>query len=147
MQLSFILIRCVNHHLNHKSKFTKVTRNALHAHFDRPYWSRTLSSILCIFLIIYSVLTNRMSSTFLRTFFGLHNEISISKSIHYYQFSVNFSKRISIPSAVYTLLTYFQQFLYHNEKPLASQLLNIRKNTKNLKNTVNLLLNFLQTEN
>ena len=100
-QLPFVLIRYVNHHLNYKSKFTKVARNTLHAHFDRPYWSKTLSSILCIFLIIYSVLTNRMSSTFLQTFFGLHNEISISKSIHYYQFSVNFSKRISIPSAVY----------------------------------------------
>ena len=37
------VLKTFNCHLDHKHKFTKVTGNTLHVHFDRPYWRKILS--------------------------------------------------------------------------------------------------------
>ena len=48
-----VLKRC---HLDLKRKFTKVTGNTWRLIFDRPYWSRTLSSTSCTLGITYIVI-------------------------------------------------------------------------------------------
>ena len=64
IQFCYSPLKTFNRHLNHKHKFTKVTRNALHVYFNRPYWSRILS---LIYYVLFNIILHHQNPLYIQS--------------------------------------------------------------------------------